>query len=112
MTLFDDRERAFENKFVHDEELLFRFHARRNKLLGAWAAELLGKKGADRDAYARDVVLTDLEIDHESGVYRKVAADLTNVADEQTIRRKMIELFEIAKGQVMDEADHSKADQK
>lgn len=104
MTLFDDRERAFENKFVHDEELLFRFYARRNKLLGAWAAELLGKSGPERDEYAREVVLTDLvEVDHESDVYRKVAADLANLADERTIKVKMAEFMEMAKAQVMQE---------
>jgi hypothetical protein len=105
MTLFDDREKAFENKFVHDEELLFRFHARRNSLLGAWAAEMLGKSGPERDAYAREVVLTDLvEVDHETNVYRKVSTDLAGLADEKTIRTKMIEFMEQAKAQLMVEA--------
>ncbi|WP_424931328.1 DUF1476 domain-containing protein [Amaricoccus macauensis] len=104
MTLFDDRERGFENKFVHDEELLFRFYARRNKLLGNWAAELLGKSGPDRDAYAREVVLSDLvEVDHESDVYRKVSEDLEALADERTIKVKMAEFLEMAKQQVMSE---------
>jgi hypothetical protein len=106
MSIFDERERGFENKFIHDEELLFRFYARRNKLLGNWAAELLGKSGAERDAYAREVVLADLEeIDHESDVYRKVASDLSEVADEKTIRLKMLEFLEVAKQQVMDDGE-------
>lgn len=104
MSIFDDREKAFENKFVHDEELLFRFYARRNKLLGIWAAELLGKSGQDRDAYAREVVLSDLEeVDHESDVYRKVSGDLSTIADEQTIKVKMAEFMEMAREQVMKE---------
>ena len=126
MTTFDERERGFENKFVHDEELLFRFYARRNKLLGRWAASLLGKDGDERDAYAREVVLADLaevdhenderdayarevvladlaEVDHESDVYRKVAEDLGGLADERTIRLKMLELYELAKQEVMKE---------
>lgn len=104
MSIFDDREKAFENKFVHDEELLFRFYARRNRLLGNWAAELLGKSGSDRDAYAREVVLADLEeVDHESDVYRKVAADLADVMDEETIRLKMVEFLAVARQQLMDD---------
>lgn len=104
MTTFDERERGFENKFVHDEELLFRFYARRNKLLGRWAAGLLGKDGDERDAYAREVVLADLaEVDHESDVYRKVSEDLGGLADERTIRLKMLELYELAKQEVMNE---------
>ncbi|MEM8571885.1 MAG: DUF1476 domain-containing protein [Pseudomonadota bacterium] len=104
MSLFDEREKAFENKFVHDEELLFRFYARRNKLLGRWAADLLGKSGDERDAYAREVVLADLaEVDHDSDVYKMISADLSNVADEATIRVKMAEFLEAAKEEVMRE---------
>jgi hypothetical protein len=105
MTLFDDREKAFENKFAHDEELLFRCYARRNRLLGTWAADLLGKSGPERDTYAREVVLTDLvEVGHESDVYRKLSDDLAELADEGTIRRKMLECMELARAQVMTDA--------
>ena len=61
MTTFDDREHAFESKFAHDEEMRFRAQARRDKLLGLWAAGLLGKTGADADAYAKDVVKSNFE---------------------------------------------------
>ena len=59
MTTFNDREKGFENKFAHDEEMQFRAHARRNKMLGLWAASLLGKTGEDADAYAMEVVQAD-----------------------------------------------------
>ena len=60
MTTFNDRENAFESKFAHDSEMQFRAEARRNKLLGLWAAGLLGKSGADADAYAMEVVMADM----------------------------------------------------
>jgi hypothetical protein len=104
MTTFNDREMAFENKFAHDEEMQFKAAARRNKLLGLWAAALLGKTGADAEAYAMEVVQSDFaEIGHED-VIRKLAADLDYRADEPTIRAKMGELLAVAKGQVLDEA--------
>jgi hypothetical protein len=61
MTTFDDRERAFETKFAHDEELRFRVIARRNRLLGQWAAKLMGLSDAEADAYAKDVIRADFE---------------------------------------------------
>jgi hypothetical protein len=76
MTSFDQRKDAFENKFAHDEELRFKATARRNKLLGLWAAEKLGKTGADADAYAKSVVLADFEEAGDDDVLRKVRADL------------------------------------
>ncbi len=104
MTTFDDRENAFENKFVHDAELQFKAEARRNKLLGLWAAELLGKSGADAEAYAKEVVTADFEEAGDEDVYRKVAGDLGGRADETTIRTKMVELLAVAKDQVMKES--------
>ncbi|MCB1399094.1 MAG: DUF1476 domain-containing protein [Rhodobacteraceae bacterium] len=104
MTTFDDRENAFENKFVHDAELQFKAEARRNKLLGLWAAELLGKSGADAEAYAKEVVTADFEEAGDEDVYRKVAGDLGGRADETTIRTKMVELLAVAKEQVMKES--------
>ncbi|EDM71022.1 phosphoribosylaminoimidazole-succinocarboxamide synthase [Roseobacter sp. AzwK-3b] len=103
MSTFDDRENAFENKFAHDEEMKFRAEARRNKLLGLWAAELLGKTGADADAYAKEVVLSDFEEAGHEDVVRKVAGDLGDLADADTIRGKMDQLMLIAKDQLMKE---------
>lgn len=104
MTTFDERENAFENKYAHDEEMKFKAEMRRNKLLGLWAAELLGKTGPDADAYAIEVVKSDFEEAGHEDVVRKVANDLGDLADAQTIRGKMDELLKIAKIQVMKEA--------
>ena len=103
MSTFDERESAFENKFAHDEEMKFRAEARRNKLLGLWAAELMGKTGDDADAYAREVVKADFEEAGHEDVVRKVAGDLGDMADADTIRAKMDELLKIAKGQIVKE---------
>ncbi len=103
MTTFDDRENAFENKFAHDEEMKFRAEARRNKLLGLWAAELLGKTGDAADAYAKEVVKADFEEAGHEDVVRKVAGDLGDIADANTIRAKLHELHKIAKVQLMKE---------
>ena len=77
MTTFDDRERAFETKYAHDEELRFRVVARRNRLLGAWAARLMGLSDAEADAYAKDVIRADFEEAGDEDVIRKVLGDLT-----------------------------------
>ena len=103
MSTFDDRENAFENKYAHDEEMKFKAEARRNKLLGLWAAELLGKTGAEADAYAKEVILSDFEEAGDEDVVRKVAGDLGNLADVDTIRGKMDALMQIAKDQLMKE---------
>ena len=104
MTTFDDRESAFENKYAHDEEMKFKAEMRRNKLLGLWAAELLGKTGPEADAYAIEVVKADFEEAGHEDVVRKVAGDLGDLADADTIRGKMDELLRVAKQQVMKEA--------
>ena len=104
MTTFDDRESAFENKFAHDEEMQFKAEARRNKLLGLWAAELMGKSGDDADAYAKEVIVADFEEAGHEDVVRKVAADLGDLADADTVRSKMDELLKVAKGQLASEA--------
>lgn len=104
MSTFDDRENAFENKFAHDAEMQFKADARRNKLLGLWAAELLGKSGDDADAYATEVVKSDFEEAGDEDVYRKVAGDLGAAASEADIRAKMTELMSVAKAQLMDES--------
>jgi len=104
MTTFDDRENAFENKYKHDEELRFRVEARRNKLLGLWAAELMGKTGDEAAAYAKEVIAADFQEAGDEDVLRKVAADLGDRADAATIRARMAELMEEAKRQVMSES--------
>ncbi|WP_415184876.1 DUF1476 domain-containing protein [Phaeovulum sp.] len=103
MTTFDDRKNAFENKFAHDDELRFKAEARRNRLFGLWAAGLMGKSTDEAAEYAKEVVAADFaEAGHED-VYRKVAGDLGTLADEQTIRTKMIEFMAEAKVQIMNE---------
>jgi len=104
MPTFDDRESAFESKFAHDEEMQFRAVARRNKLLGLWAAEIMGKTGEDAKKYAAEVVKADFEEAGHDDVVRKVAGDLGNLADEATIRAKMEALLSVAKGQLASES--------
>ena len=99
MTTFDKREEGFEKKFAHDEELRFKASARRNKLLGLWAAEKLGKSGPDAEAYAKSVVLADFEEAGDSDVLRKVRGDLESAGvatSEGEIRARMTELMETA----------------
>jgi hypothetical protein len=103
MPQFTDRENAFESKFAHDSEMQFKAEARRNKLLGLWAADLLGRTGDEAAAYAREVVKSDFEEAGDEDVFRKVAGDLGTRADEATIRAKMAELMGTAKAQLMDE---------
>jgi hypothetical protein len=103
MSGFDDRENAFENKFAHDSQMQFRAEARRNKLVGLWAAGLMGKTGDDAAAYAMEVVSADFEEAGIEDVVRKVAADLGTLATTDTIRAKMTELLPVAKAQLMDE---------
>ncbi len=103
MSTFDDRETAFENKYAHDAEMQFKAEARRNKLLGLWAAELLGKSGDDAEAYASDVVKSDFEEAGDEDVFRKVSGDLGGKATDQDIRAKMTELMAVAKSQLLEE---------
>ena len=96
MSGFDKREEGFEKKFAHDEELRFKAMARRNKLLGLWAAEKLGISGADADAYAKTVVIADFDEPGDDDVYRKVRADFdakgVDMPDDE-IRRAMNDLL-------------------
>ena len=105
MSTMKDRENAFENKFAHDAEMQFKAEARRNKLLGLWAAGLLGKSGDNAEAYAKEVIASDFEEAGDEDVYRKVAGDLGDKAAEADIRAKMTALMAEAKTQIMDEAD-------
>lgn len=100
MTSLSDRERAFENKFAHDQEMIFKAVARRNKKLGLWAAGLLGKTGDDAEAYAMDVIRADFEEAGHEDVVRKVAADLAGKADEATIRGMMATMLTEAKAEL------------
>ena len=103
MTTFDDRKDAFEKKFALDEELQFKANARRNKLLGLWAAEKLGLQGAEAEAYAKSVVVADFAEAGDEDVFRKVRDDLngkaTAVTDQQ-IRAAMDELLAKAVEQI------------
>jgi hypothetical protein len=103
MSTFDDRENAFESKFAHDSEMQFRAEARRNKLVGLWAAELLGKSGQDAADYAMSVVSADFEEAGIEDVVRKVSGDLGAKASDDVIRAKMAELLPVAKAQLMSE---------
>ena len=104
MSTFDDRENAFENKFAHDAEMQFKAEARRNKLLGLWAAGLMGKSDDEAASYATEVVKADFEEAGDEDVYRKISGDLGDKADETEIRAKMKSLLAEAKSQLMDEA--------
>lgn len=104
MTTFDDRERAQEAKFARDEELNFKAEARRNRLLGEWAASLLGKSGDDARAYALTIVSSDFDEPGDEDVYRKLSADLAGKVDEQTIRSQMVALRATARNQIVDES--------
>ena len=107
MTTFDKRKDAFENKFAHDAALKFKAEARRNKLLGLWAAGLLGKTGAAAEDYAKTVVAADFEQAGDEDVFRKIRADLDagGVAQsDHQIRRTMEELMAKAMEQISKEA--------
>lgn len=103
MTNMNDRRDAFENKFAHDEELKFKATARRNKLLGLWAAEKLGKTGEAADAYAREVIASDFEEAGDNDVFRKIRRDFDAagiVQSDHQIRRTMDELLVVAADQI------------
>ena len=103
MTTFDKREEGFEKKFAHDQELLFKANARRNKMLGLWAAEKMGLSGPAADAYAKEVVVADFEEAGDDDVLRKVRKDFDakGVAlSDQQIRKTMDELMAQAVAQI------------
>lgn len=103
MANFDDREKGFERKYVHDEETAFRAIARRNKLLGLWAAEKLGKKGDAAAAYAKEVIAADFEADGDQDVVDKLLKDFAAAhitLTDKDIRAEMERLLPIARQQV------------
>ena len=100
-TTFDKREEGFEKQFAHDEELRFKAYARRDKLVGLWAAGILGKSGADAEAYAKEVVAADFEEPGDDDVVRKLVKDLQPKGiTEQQIRAQMAELLAQAVEQI------------
>lgn len=106
MTSMKDREEAFERKFAHDEELKFRAMSRRNKMLGQWAAEKLGKTGDDAESYVREVIRSDFEEAGDHDVFRKIRKDFDAAGVDQSdhqIRRTMDELLAEAIEQVKGE---------
>ena len=99
MTMFEKREKGFEWKFAHDEDLKFKATARRDKLLGLWAAEKLGLSGAEADAYANELVVADLEEAGDDDIFRKIRKDFAAKGVAQSdhqIRRTMDQLLEMA----------------
>lgn len=100
---FNDREKSFESKFAHDAELQFKVEARRNRLLGEWAADILGKEGDEKVTYAREVIKSDFEEAGDDDVLRKVAGDLGEKVPTAEIRAKMDALMATAKEQIMTE---------
>jgi hypothetical protein len=106
MSTFDEREKGFEKKFEKDQELQFKATARRNRLLGVWAAELMGLSGEAAQAYAKEVVASDFERPGEDDVVEKLIKDFKGKGvsqSEHQIRRKMDELLPIARQQIMTE---------
>lgn len=103
MSTFDDRERAFENKYAHDQEMQFKAVARRNKALGLWAAGLLGKSGTAAEEYALEVVNAEFEEAGHEDVFRKVQADLAGRVEDAEIRRQMEALLNAARAELLAE---------
>ena len=103
MTTFDDREKGFESKFAHDQELQFKAHARRDKLFGLWAAGKMGLAGAEADAYAKSIVTEDIIHPGDRDVINKVAADLAAKGIKITgaeLTTALEDMFEKAKQQI------------
>ena len=105
MTTFDDRERAFETKFARDEEMAFRIVARRNKLLGGWAAELMGLTLEESESYARSVIHAEFEEAGDEDVVRKLLGDLTAAGvevNDEAVRRALSDRMVEARRQLME----------
>ena len=100
MSTFDDREKSFEKKFAHDEELQFKISARKNKYLGQWVSQILGYDPEKQTEYIQSVIKADFEVAGDEDVFRKLKAELAdhNISDED-LRKKMNELNEKAKSE-------------
>jgi hypothetical protein len=106
MATFDDREKGFEHKFKHDKELEFKVNARRNRLLGLWAAKELGIPQTEAEAYAKSVVMADFQKPGDDDVVQKIIDDFKQKGlemSEHRVRKHMTELLELARQQVMSE---------
>ena len=106
MATFDDRQKGFEQKYKHDKELEFKINARRNKLLGLWAAKEMGIPDGEADAYAKTVVLADFEKPGDDDVMQKIIGDFKQKGveiSEHRVRKHMTELLETARQQVIGE---------
>ena len=103
MTAFDDREAAFEAKFAHDTDMQFKADARANKLLGQWAAEKLGKTGAEAEAYVADVIKSDLKEAGIDDVIDKVAGDLDGIATREAVATMRVGFLRDVKAAILDE---------
>ncbi|MBO0334879.1 DUF1476 domain-containing protein [Sneathiella sp. CAU 1612] len=104
MSGFDDRKKGQESKFAHDQEMEFKISVRRNKLLGAWAAELMGKTGEEAEVYTKEVIISDMEEKGDEDVFRKIRGDLDAQSIEMSdhrIRRQMEELMSVAREQIL-----------
>ena len=104
MSSFDEREKSFEKKFVHDEELQFKVNAKRNKYLGEWAADKLGKVGSDRSAYAQEVIKSDFAEPGDEDVFRKIQSDFKKASisiPDSKIREQMTSLLERAQKELL-----------
>ena len=104
MSSFDDRERAEEARYALDQETQFKVMARRNKLFGQWAADVMGLSGTEADSYAKQVVLSDLEEAGDEDVFRKVRGDFDKRGIQRTdaqIREQMAELLPVAREQIL-----------
>ncbi len=104
MTTFDDRERAFENRYARDQEMQFKIIARRNRLLGHWAAQMMGLTEVEADTYAKDVVRADFEEAGDEDVIRKILGDFTSAGvdcDEARIRQALEHKWVEAHRQIM-----------
>jgi len=106
MTTFDERQKAFEQKFEHDQELRFKANSRRNKLLGLWAADLMGKTGDQAESYAREIVVADLEKPGHDDVVERLVRDLGAAGkptEAHTILKQSERLLAEARRQIMTE---------
>ena len=100
MATFDERKDAFENKFAHEQNLTFKIEALRNKMLGAWAAEVKGLDEEKTEQYIKDVVKSDFQEAGDEDVFRKLRTDLEGIVDDQDVRTKMNECFQAAKNKL------------
>lgn len=106
MATFDDRQKGFEQKYKHDKELEFKVNARRNKLLGLWAAKEMGVPDGEAEAYAKTVVMADFEKPGDDDVVQKLIADFKQKGidmSEHRLRKRMTELLDAARTQIMGE---------